>query len=80
MTAQKNLLKLLRKGENLDITSFDVELETIFRDLGNIYKQAYHGGDLNDVRCIRLLDNSKRIISTIKTMCEKRYSKTRVHL
>ena len=80
MTAQKNLLKLLRKGRNLDITSFDVELETIFRDLGNIYKQAYHGGDLNDVCCIRLLDSNKRIISTIKTMCEKRYSKTRVHL
>ena len=46
---QNDLLIAMRKSRLLDNTGFDTELEAILGSIANVYKEAYHGGDLNGV-------------------------------
>ena len=43
----KDLLLKMRKARLLDNDGFDTELEAILNLVAKIYKEAYHGGDLN---------------------------------
>ena len=69
LKTEKDLLIKMRKVRLLDNDGFDTELEAILGLVAKIYKEAYHGGDLNGVCCIRLLDKQKEVISSIKEMC-----------
>ena len=40
----------------LDSTVFDTTLDAILGSIASVYKDVYHGGDLNSIYCIRLLD------------------------
>ena len=75
----KDLLLKMRKARLLDNDGFDTELEAILNLVAKIYKEAYHGGDLNGVCCIRLLDKQKEVISSIKEMCIRRREIPRTH-
>ena len=76
---QKDLLVAMRKSRLLDNTGFDTELEGILGSIANVYKEAYHGGDLNGVCCIRLLDKQKEVINALKIMCTRRREMPRTH-
>ena len=75
----KDSLLKMRKARLLDNDGFDTELEAILNLVAKIYKEAYHGGDLNGVCCIRLLDKQKEVISSIKEMCIQRRETPRSH-
>ena len=68
----KETVKRMRKGRVKDAIGFEVEIEQILGDKAKIYKEAYHGGTLNGVCCIRLLEKNKSIMDEVKIMCERR--------
>ena len=61
----------MRKSSLMDEDGFEAELEDILGELANIYKEAYHGGMMNGVCCIRLLEYNSEVMKAIKEMCEK---------
>ena len=72
ITNEKAKLKKMRAGRKLDQDGFDVELDGLLKTYGKIYQTAYHGGDLNGVCCLRLVENQQEIIEKIREMCERR--------
>ena len=56
----------------MDQDGFNVELDGLLKRYGKIYRAAYHGGDLNGVCCLRLVENQQEIIEKIREMCERR--------
>jgi len=69
---EKETSKRMRKGRVKDAIGFEVEIEKILGDKAKIYKEAYHGGTLNGVCCIRLLEKNESIMEQVKCMCERR--------
>lgn len=44
-------------------------IDRIMQDVGNIYRQVFHGGDLNGVCSIRFLSNLESIMTRIEECC-----------
>lgn len=49
-----------------DANGFEVEVEQILGKESKIYKEAYHGGTLNGVCCIRLLEKNEASAEKVK--------------
>lgn len=61
----------MRSDRKLYNESFNVELDTLLTIYANIYQKVYHGGDLNGVCCIQLVENQEEIMKKVKEICER---------
>ena len=68
----KEISERMRKARVKDAVGFEVKVEKILGEEAKIYKEAYHGGTLNGVCCIRLLEKNELIMNRVKSMCERR--------
>ena len=58
----KEVLERMKKARSKDASGFEVEVDKILGEEAKIYKEAYHGGALNGVCCIRLLEKNHAIM------------------
>ena len=68
----KDIRDKLKKDRLGKSNGYEVELEKILGDKAKMYEQAYHGGALDGVCCIQLLENQAEIIDVVREMCEER--------
>ena len=70
----------MRKERITAEDGFHDELDNILKDSAKIYREAYHGGDLNGVCCLRLVEKQDLIMKEIIEMCQRRRSFLRPHI